>query len=141
MKRNQTKNIALAVLSLLAVAGCSTAQTRTSAVDPPAAAQRQAVADTPEAVWSAMLSHLKAGDIEGASSYFSVATKDDYRKAFLALSKDELRSTLKDMESIKRASVEGDSAQCYFESKIDGQVITFPIEFVKEFDQWRIVEY
>jgi hypothetical protein len=45
------------------------------------------------------------------------------------------------METIKRSSVEDDHAQYYFESTIDGKVITFPVEFVKEAGQWKIVEY
>jgi hypothetical protein len=97
--------------------------------------------DNPEAVWKAMNARLKAGDVEGAVSYFSFTAKDKYREAFSALSKDELRSAAKDAVSIKPASIEGDQAQYYFDSIVDGQKITFPIEFDKEMGQWKILEY
>jgi hypothetical protein len=34
-----------------------------------------------------------------------------------------------------------DRAQYYFESIVQGHTLMFPIEFVKEFGQWKIVEY
>ena len=97
--------------------------------------------DNPEAVWNETRARLKAGDIEGAISHFSIASKDKYRESFRVLSKDELRSTAKDMKDIKPATIESDHAQYYFESVIEGQTLTFPIEFDKEFGQWKILEY
>ena len=96
--------------------------------------------DNPEAVWNDTRSCLKAGDIEGAISHFSMISKD-YREAFLAMSKDELLSMAKDMKDIKPASIESDKAQYYFESIVEGKTLTFPVEFDKEFGQWKIVEY
>jgi hypothetical protein len=96
--------------------------------------------DNPEAVWNDTRARLKAGDIEGAISHFSMLSKD-YREAFLALSNDELRSMAKDMKDIKPVSIESDKAQYYFESVVDGKTLTFPVEFHKEFGQWKIVEY
>ena len=88
-----------------------------------------------------MVSHLRVGDIDGAVFYYSIASKDDYRESFKSLSKDELNSTAKDLGAIKQSSLEKDTAQYYFERSIDGQMITFPVEFDKEDGQWKIMEY
>ena len=97
--------------------------------------------DNPEAVWKAMNARLKEGDVDGAVFYFSFTAKEKYQEAFLAMSKDELRSAAKDAVDIKPSTIEGDQAEYYFESIVDGQKITFPIEFDKEFRQWKILEY
>ena len=97
--------------------------------------------ENPEAVWSKMKARLAAGDVSGAISHFSIASKDKYQQAFLSLSKEELHSAVKNMDTIKPVSIENDKAQYYFESVIEGQKITFPIEFVKESGQWKIMEY
>jgi hypothetical protein len=97
--------------------------------------------DKPEDVWNSMKACLKAGDISGAISYYSVVSKDKYQEAFHAMSKDELHAAVSDFGAIKPDSVEADTAQYYFEKNINGQKITFPIEFVKEDGQWKIMEY
>lgn len=88
-----------------------------------------------------MLACLKAGDVPGAASYFSLTSKEQYQQVFQALSKEELESMLKDFAVIKQSSLEENEAQYYFESQIEGQTITFPIEFAKEFGRWKIVEF
>lgn len=97
--------------------------------------------DNPETVWKHMIARLKADDVKGAMSDFGVASKDKYQEAYQSLSKSELLSTIKDMEKITPASIEGDQAQYYFESVVQGQTITFPVEFDKEDGQWKIMEY
>jgi len=97
--------------------------------------------DNPEAVWKDFIARLKAGDVNGAVSSFSLESKDKYRDAFQASSKNELRSDAKGMENIKPATIESDHAQYYFENIVDGKTITFPVEFDKEFGQWKIVEF
>lgn len=97
--------------------------------------------DNPEAVWKSMKARLAAGDIPGAISYFSIASKDQYRETFASLPKAELISDAKNMGAIKPVSIESDKAQYYFEKVIQGQKITFPIEFSKENGQWKILEY
>lgn len=97
--------------------------------------------DNPEAIWKNLVDRLNAGDVDGALSCFSLESKDKYRQAFLTLSKDELRSSAKGMEKIKPASIETDQAQYYFENVIEGKTITFPVQFAREFGQWKVVEY
>ena len=48
-------------------------------------------------------------------SDFSVESKDKYQQAYQSLSRDDLASSVKDMENIKPASIESDHAQYYFE--------------------------
>jgi hypothetical protein len=88
-----------------------------------------------------MIARLKADDIPGAMSDFSMNSKENYQKAYGTLSKEELLSDIKDMENIKVSAIEGDTAEYYFESVIDGKTITFPVKFDKEFGQWKIMEY
>jgi hypothetical protein len=97
--------------------------------------------DNPEKVWKHMIACLKEGDIQGAISDFSISSKDDYLKTYQALPKDDLLSSIKDMEDIQPASIESDHAQYYFQSLVDGKTITFPVEFDKEFGQWKIMQY
>ena len=97
--------------------------------------------DNPEAVWKHMIARLKADDVQGAISDFSMESKDKYQEAYQSLSKDELLSTIKDMENIKPASIESDHAQYYFESIVEGHTLTFPVEFDREFGKWKIMEY
>jgi Glucodextranase, domain B/Kelch motif len=98
-------------------------------------------AETPAKVWRHMIARLKADDIPGAMSDFSMNSKENYQKAYGTLSKEELLSDIKDMENIKVSAIEGDTAEYYFESVIDGKTITFPVKFDKEFGQWKIMEY
>ena len=97
--------------------------------------------NSPEYVWNTMKSCLTTNNIQGAVACFSVASKDKYQEAFSALSKDELRSYVKGLGTIKQSSIENDRAQYYFENVVDGQKITFPIEFDKENGEWKIMEF
>ena len=134
-----TTFVTLSVIS--ATVGCTSTQKTALAVDSPPAVQKHESANTPEGVWEQMVTHLRAGDINGAIYYYSVASKDKYREAYTSLSKNELNSMAKDLGAIKQSSLEQVTAQYYFERPVDGQMITFPVEFVKEDGQWKIMEY
>lgn len=97
--------------------------------------------DNPEAVWKHMIGCLKAGDVQGAISDFSIESKEKYQEAYQQLSRDDLTATVKGMENIKPVTIESDEAQYYFDSVVQGKTLTFPIEFDKEFGQWKIVEF
>ncbi|HXI70816.1 MAG TPA: hypothetical protein VNN22_10725 [Verrucomicrobiae bacterium] len=122
------KSTILFLTLCLTLFGCSTTETHSKDA-------------TPEEVWNNMKASLKAGNINGAVSYFSVASRGDYRETFRALSKQELKTDANGMGILKASSVEGDKAQYYFESNVDGTNITFPVEFVKEDGKWKIMEY
>jgi hypothetical protein len=97
--------------------------------------------DNPEAAWKDMVTCLKAGDVEGAIGNFSFTSKDKYRDAYLSLPKDKLISDAKDMGPLQPVTIEGDRAQYYFETVVDGNKLMFPVEFHKENGKWKIVEY
>ena len=97
--------------------------------------------DNPEAVWNDFTTRLKAGDVEGAIANFYSNSKDRYREAYSTLSKDELQAVVKDISVIQPVYVKSMQAQYYFESMVQGQKITFPIEFIKEWGHWKIVEF
>jgi len=52
-----------------------------------------------------------------------------------------MQTYVKGLGPIKKASMENDSAQYYFEHDIDGKTITFPVEFGKENGVWKIKEF
>jgi hypothetical protein len=141
MKTHQLLTMFLTLSLASAIVGCTPTQKTTPASVLPAAVQKHVSANTPEGVWDQMVSNLRTSDINGAVSFYSVASKDKYREAFTSLTKDELSSMAKDLGAIKQSSLEQDTAQYYFERSIDGQMITFPVEFVKEDGQWKIMEY
>jgi DNA-binding beta-propeller fold protein YncE len=97
--------------------------------------------DTPEKVWKHMIARLKAGDIPGAISDFSIDSKENYRKTYESLSKQELLSTIKDIENITVSDIDSDTAEYYFETPVQGKTLLFPVKFDKEFGQWKISEY
>jgi hypothetical protein len=97
--------------------------------------------NSPESVWNTMKSCLTTNNIRGAVSCFSVASQEDYQQAFSSMSKADLISYVKGLGPIKKASMEGDKAQYYFENVIGGKTITFPVEFDKENGVWKIMEF
>jgi hypothetical protein len=97
--------------------------------------------DERQIIWNKMKACLKNGNIAGAVSYFSIQSKNDYQEEFQSLSKKELASWGDFHKDITPASIESNKAQYYFENSVNGQIITFPVEFVKESGQWKILEY
>ena len=55
------------------------------------------------------------------------------------MGKDEIATTMN--KTIKKAAIEENTAQYYFEDVIAGQTITFPVQFVKEDGVWKILEF
>jgi len=106
-------------------------------------AKAAALSDTnsPESVWNTFKSCLETNNIQGAVSCFSVASKGDYQRTFSSMSKADMQTYVKGLGPIKKASMENDSAQYYFEHDIDGKTITFPVEFGKENGVWKIKEF
>jgi hypothetical protein len=101
----------------------------------------QLSSDTPEAVWNAMKQRLVAGDIAGAIPYFASIVAEDYRQTYLSIGATELAPVMSQIPPMAPIFIEGDKAQYYFQQPIDGVMITFPIDFVKENGVWKIMEY
>ncbi len=97
--------------------------------------------ETPESVWNAMKQRMLAGDINGALSFFSGSSINDYRQAYLSIGAKELTEMFSKIPAIKPVFIENDSAQYRFEQMVQGQLITFPIGFVKENGKWKIEQY
>jgi hypothetical protein len=92
-------------------------------------------------VWAGMASHVASGDINGALSFFSVASVDQYRQAFLSVGTANAVSALNQVGALIPVYVNGDRAEYYFTNTIDGQTIGFPVEFDNENGFWKILEF
>ena len=97
--------------------------------------------DALQAVWNSMTARIAAGDITGAISYFSAASADDYRQSFLSIGTSSIISDISQIGTLTPDYIQDDKAGYYFEQVIDGQTITFPVEFVKENGVWKILEF
>lgn len=93
------------------------------------------------ATWIGMTNRMAAGDFSGVAAYFSSGAADKYRQAFVGMGAANAVSVIGEIGALIPAVIEGDTAQSYFEKTIDGQTITFPVEFVKENGVWKIAEF
>ena len=92
-------------------------------------------------VWDSMTNHVVNGDIPGAISYFSVASSDKYRQAFLSVGTANTISAINQIGTLTPDYIGSDEAEFYFQQVIDGQTITFPVKFDKENGVWKILEF
>jgi len=92
-------------------------------------------------VWNNMKTHVAAGDILGAITYFSFTSTDDYRDMFLGTGTSSTTATINQTGNITPVFIYDDTAEYYFEEVVDGKTITFPVEFLKESGAWRILEF
>jgi hypothetical protein len=88
-----------------------------------------------------MTAHVAAGDISGAVACFSSASVDGYRQAFLCIGTAKLISDINAIGPLTPVYIENDQAEYYFEQTIGGQLLLFPVEFVKENSIWKISEF
>lgn len=93
------------------------------------------------AVWNSMTNRIANGDFNTAASYFSIASADQYRRAFLSGGAANIVSAINQIGTLTPIFIKDDTAEYYFEQVIAGQTITFPVEFVKENDTWKILEF
>ncbi len=98
-------------------------------------------ADDATPAWTGMSAHVAAGDISGAMQYFSSVTAVDYNQDFLAIGSANVISAINQIGTLRPASINGDQAEYYFQQTIDGQVLTFKVEFVKENGVWKVFEF
>ena len=98
-------------------------------------------ADVLQTVWNGMAAHVASGDISGALSYFSIASVDDYRQAFLSVGTANTISAINQIGTLTPVFINNDSAEYYFTNTIDGQIITFPVDFDRENGVWKISEF
>jgi sugar lactone lactonase YvrE len=97
--------------------------------------------DDPTPVWNSMTAHIAAGDISSAIPSFSSISADGYRQAFLCIGTAKAISDINAIGTLTPVFIEDDTAEYYFEQTIGGQLLLFPVEFVKENGVWKIVEF
>jgi sugar lactone lactonase YvrE len=94
-----------------------------------------------QALWNHMTGRVAAGDIPGAISDFSISSADDYRQTFLNIGTSGVVSDINQVGALTPVFVNSDTAEYYFNQVIDGQTITFPVDFTKENGVWKIQEF
>ena len=97
--------------------------------------------DDPTPAWTNMAARITAGDISGAVSRFSIVSADDYRHDLLSIGTANALSVISQIGTLTPVFIEDDEAEYYFQQVIDGQTITFPVEFLKENGVWKILEF
>ena len=97
--------------------------------------------DAVQSVWNSMTTHIAAGDISGAIPYYSAASQDKYRQAFLSVGTGSTMSAFGQIGTLTPSYIDDASAEYYFTKTINGQEITFPVEFDFENGAWKIVEF
>ena len=96
----------------------------------------------PDSGWSAMRTSLQAGNIDEALQKFANTSIDKYRKAFRTIGATGLSAVAMQMPvTITAVAIRNDTAQYRFEQTIQGLIITFPVNFIKENGTWKIMEY
>jgi DNA-binding beta-propeller fold protein YncE len=97
--------------------------------------------DNPEKVWKSMTSRLAAGDVTGAIVFFSRESKARYRQMYGSLSRAELAADAAKIANITPQRLSAEEAEYYFYDTESGQKDAFPVSFIKEDGEWKIVEY
>jgi len=88
-----------------------------------------------------MVTYILNRDTPGAVANFSQFTTEDYRQAFLSVGADALISDLSAVGTLVPVYIRNDNAEYYFEQSVDGFLLLFPVEFVKETGFWKIREF
>ena len=83
---------------------------------------------------------LKKGDIDTAVECFSPYSREEYKEMFTAL-KDKLPEIASNMRSIHLIKRDTESAEFRISRTENGQEITFDVNFVNIFGEWKIQEY
>jgi len=97
--------------------------------------------DVLQAVWNSMTNRVAAGDIAGAMQYFSSLSADDYQQDFLTIGIANLTSAINQIGTLTPVYIYNYKAEYYFDRVVNGQTITFPIDFVNENGMWKILEF
>jgi hypothetical protein len=98
-------------------------------------------AEDPTPAWTNLTAHVAVGDISGAISNFSSVSTNEYQQAFISIGTNDLSSAISQIGTLTPVFIKNASAEYYFTNTIDGQTITFPVEFDKENGVWKILEF
>jgi hypothetical protein len=134
------------IAGLLLSAGCSGPRA-TPAVNaqvtatPPVTAPVPAAPQTPLETWAAMKACVKAGDFDGAASFFVARRRDNYRQMLKGMGKAQATEMLDGLSGftpwMEAATIAGYSA----EAKTPQGSITFTVNFEKENGAWKVLEF
>jgi len=94
----------------------------------------------PISTWNMMTNSIMSGDISGAIAHFSVVTADDCQQTILSLGTNVI-SDINEIGPLTPVSINDTTAEYYFEQTVNGQVLLFPVEFVKENGVWKILQF
>ena len=97
--------------------------------------------EDPTPAWTNMTARVAAGDISGAISQFASVSTNNYQHAFASIGTNNAISAISEIGALTPVYINGNQAEYFFTNTIDGQVITFPVEFVKENSVWKILEF
>jgi hypothetical protein len=92
-------------------------------------------------VWNSMKQTLLAGDVNGVSQYFSTSSTDKYRQAFLSMGQTTLSTIISQIPALSLVEIESNTAEYRFDKTIQGVIITFPVDFIKENGIWKISSF
>jgi len=98
-------------------------------------------ADDPTPAWTNMLANIASGDVNDALTNFSVVSIDDYRQTFFSVGITNALSTINQIGTLVPVYIKNDMAEYYFSQTINGQTMSFPIEFDKENGMWKIISF
>ena len=97
--------------------------------------------DNPVPPWTNFVTKVATGDLTAAVTSFSNLAADKYRRAFQALGTNDLNTAIGQIGTLTTDYIVNAEAEAYFTNVIDGQTITFPVQFVKENGVWKIAEF
>jgi len=95
---------------------------------------------SPEDTWGLHVESLKKGDVDTAVECFSPQSSEKYKEMFTAM-KDKLPEIASDMRSIHLIKRNAKSAEFRISRTEKGQEITFHVNFVNIFGEWKIEGY
>ncbi len=93
-----------------------------------------------ESAWKGMSKAFISGDLETAVTYFSVFSRDEYRRRLSGFSKDEVDAIFRNVKGLVLESLSDDKmAECGVIREEKGAEYSYPVSFVKDPDcVWRI---
>lgn len=97
--------------------------------------------DDPTSAWSNMTNCVMTGNISGALSNFCSASVDDYQQAWNILGTSTVTSDISQIGPLTPVFIKDEKAKYYFEQTVNGQLLIFPVEFVKENGVWKILDF
>jgi DNA-binding beta-propeller fold protein YncE len=97
--------------------------------------------DNPLNAWSNIVTQVASGNTSAALTNFSIVSGAQYHQTFLAVGTANTMSAINQIGTLTPVFIENYTAEYIFTNTIDGQVITFPVEFDKENGQWKISSF